>query len=229
MNIKLPILMLLVSCFFCSIATSQGNYRSGLLPSVNLNKEIAKDWQVNFKIESRQLLKEGKLKENNPFNYEYLHTDFALVVSNKVGFNSKIGGGYLSRLDSNKFIHRLIQQYTYIENYSSFRMAHRFSSDQTFIKGTSTEYRFRYRATIEIPFNGNSVDLKEFYLKINNEYLNAFEDREYDLEIRFSPLLGYKLNEGNKLEFGLDYRLDSFLESVTKNHFWTSINWYLKL
>ena len=68
-----------------------------------------------------------------------------------------------------------------------------------------------------------------FYLKINNEYLNAFEDREYDLEIRFSPLLGYKLNEGNKLEFGLDYRLDSFLESVTKNHFWTSINWYLKL
>ena len=77
--------------------------------------------------------------------------------------------------------------------------------------------------------NGKSIDPKEFYLKINNEYLNAFEDREYDLEIRFSPLLGLKLNERNKLELGLDYRLDSFLENKTRNHFWTSINWYLKL
>ena len=77
--------------------------------------------------------------------------------------------------------------------------------------------------------NGKSIDPKEFYLKINNEYLNAFEDREYDLEIRFSPLLGLKLNERNQLELGLDYRLDSFLENKTRNHFWTSINWYLKL
>ena len=227
MNINSPILMLIVSCFFCSIATSQSNYRSGLLPSVNLNKEIAKDWQLNFKIESRQLLKERSLGNITP--YEYLHTDFAFVVSNKVGFNSKIGGGYLSRLKDNVFIHRLIQQYTYVEKYASFRLAHRFSTDQTFVKGAPTEYRFRYRATLEIPLNGKSIDPKEFYLKFNNEYLNAFEAREYDLEIRFSPLLGLKLNEGNKLELGLDYRLDSFLENQTKNHFWTSINWYLKL
>ena len=77
--------------------------------------------------------------------------------------------------------------------------------------------------------NGESIDPKEFYLKFNNEYLNAFERREYDLEIRFSPLLGLKLNERNQLELGLDYRLDSFLENKTRNHFWTSINWYLKL
>ena len=227
MNINLPILMLLVSCFFCSIVTSQSNYRSGLLPSLNLNKGIAKDWQLNFKIESRQLLKERSL--GNITHYHYLHTDFAFVVSNKVGFNSKIGGGYLSRLKDNTFIHRLIQQYTYVEKYASFRLAHRFSTDQTFVQGAPTEYRVRYRATFEIPLNGKSIDPKEFYLKLNNEYLNAFEAREYDLEIRFSPLLGLKLNEGNKLELGLDYRLDSFLENQTKNHFWTSINWYLKL
>ena len=114
MNINLPILMLLGSCFICSVATSQSNYRSGLLPSINLNKEIAKDWQLNFKIESRQLLKERSLGNITP--YDYLHTDFAFVVSNKVGFNSKIGGGYLSRLKDNEFIHRLIQQYTYVKN-----------------------------------------------------------------------------------------------------------------
>ena len=135
----------------------------------------------------------------------------------------------MSRLKDNEFIHRFIQQYTYVKKYSSFRMAHRFSTDQTFVQEAPTEYRFRYRATLEIPLNGKSIDPKEFYLKINNEYLNAFEDREYDLEIRFSPLLDLKLNERNKLELGLDYRLDSFLENETRNHFWTSINCYLKL
>ena len=64
--------MLLGSCFICSVATSQSNYRSGLLPSINLNKEIAKDWQLNFKIESRQLLKERSLGNITP--YDYLHT-----------------------------------------------------------------------------------------------------------------------------------------------------------
>lgn len=93
MNINLPILMLLGSCFICSVAKSQSNYRSGILPSVNLNKEIAKDWQLNFKIESRQLLKERNLGNIAPYNYEYLHTDFAFVILNKVGFNSKTGGG----------------------------------------------------------------------------------------------------------------------------------------
>ena len=221
--------MLLVGCFFCTIATSQSNYQFGLLPSVNLNKEIENDWKINFKIESRQLLKEGMFGKNDSFNYEYLLTDFAIVVSNKIGLNNKIGVGYLSRFRNDELVHRLIQQYTYVENYSSFRMAHRFSADQTFMKGVSTEYRFRYRITVEIPFNGNSVDPREFYLKINNEYLNSFEDREYDLEIRLVPLLGFKVNEDNKLEFGLDYRLDSFIEDASRNRFWTSINWYLKL
>ena len=63
--------------------------------------------------------------------------------------------GYLSRLKDNAFIQKLIQQYTYVEKYSSFRMAHRVSTDQTFVKGDQTEYRFRYRVSLEIPIMAN--------------------------------------------------------------------------
>ena len=41
-------------------------------------------------------------------------------------------------------------------------MAHRVSTDQTFVKDAPTEYRFWYRVSLEIPYNGISIDPKEF-------------------------------------------------------------------
>ena len=69
----------------------------------------------------------------------------------------------MSRLKDNAFVQNLIQQYTYVEKYSSFRMAHKVSTDQTFVKGAQTDYRFRYRVSLEIPYNGKDIDPKEFY------------------------------------------------------------------
>lgn len=108
-------------------------------------------------------------------------------------------------------------------------MAHRFSSDQTFNSENPRELRLRYRITAEIPLNGQSVDPGEFYLKLNNEYLNSWQDGEYDLEIRLVPLAGFEFTDNNKLEFGLDYRLSSFLDGSSRNSFWFNIGWYLKV
>jgi hypothetical protein len=91
------------------------------------------------------------------------------------------------------------------------------------------ELRLRYRFTAEIPFSGQEVDSGEFYLKVNNEYLNAFYEDEYGLEIRLSPMFGYVFSDNNKLEFGPDYRLTSIFEKASLSSFWLSINWYLRL
>lgn len=42
------------------------------------------------------------------------------------------------------------------------------------------------RKSIEAKFklNGQSADIKEFYLKISNEYLNSLQNGDYDIEIR---------------------------------------------
>lgn len=206
---------------------AQSNYQIGFLPAINLNKNLENDWKINLKLESRQLLQEGLFSEKENVNYEYILTDIALVGSKKVGLNNSLAGGYLLRLRDEKVFHRAIQQFTLTRRYSGLRLAQRFSADQTFAKDVATTFRLRYRLGAEIPLNGQSVDPKEFYFKITNEYLGSLEDGTSDLEIRLVSLLGYEFTDNNKLEGGLDYRLDSFINDDTRQRFWGSISWYM--
>jgi len=200
---------------------AQSTYLLGVLPTVNLNKKLPKDWSLNFKAESRQSLIKG-----NDFQYEYLLTDLALVAGRKVGINTTVAGGYLIRIGQGKFFNRAIQQLTYVKRYSNFNLSHRVLTDQTFMKGEAPVYRFRYRLSSEIPLEGQSVDPKEFFLKISNEYLNSFQKKDYDLEIRAGGFLGYEFSPSTKIELGLDYRLVLFLNDNAINRFWIGVNFY---
>jgi hypothetical protein len=152
-----------------------------------------------------------------------------LITAKKVSLNSRVSGGYLIRIRDKDLIHRIIQQYTIVQKMTSFRLAHRFASDQTFSLNESPEFRLRYRLTSEIPLNGQSVDPKEFYIKINNEVVNSFQNSDYDLEIRIVPFLGYGITDSNKIEIGLDYRANSFLNYSTRHNFWVSLNWFIEM
>lgn len=202
---------------------AQNSFEFGILPSLNINKKLPKDWSVNFKTESRQSL------FKNDFNYDYLLTDLSLAAAKKTGINTTIAIGHLIRVTNVGIINRSIQQISTIKRYYSFRVAHRFSADQTYEKNNYTEFRLRYRASVEIPLNGQSLDPKELFLKLNNEYLNVLYGGEYDLEIRGAGFIGYTLTSTNKLELGLDYRLDSFIKDNPRHRFWIGINIYLSI
>ncbi|MBK7428278.1 MAG: DUF2490 domain-containing protein [Saprospiraceae bacterium] len=194
----IPVLMLLL--FHCDVY-SQSTYQFGALPSLNLNRKLDNDWSLNAKLESRQLFRRGEINGNTDNEYDYILTDFSLIAAKKVGLNSRIAAGYLIRFEDAEVFHRFIQQYVIIQKMSGYRLAHRLLSDQTFSKAEKPEIRFRYRITAEIPLNGESVDPGEFYLKLNNEYINSFQAMEYDLEIRLIPLLGFaKLNQAWTIE-----------------------------
>lgn len=209
---------------------SQSSYQFGIIPSVNVNYKLENNWSLNSKLESRKLLQSGDFDGNSEANYEHILTDFSLVAGKKVGFNGKLSGGYLARYRGEQFFHRVIQQYTIVQKMYGFRLAHRFSSDQTFSSSENPTFRLRYRIGSEIPLNGSSLDLKEFYVKLNNEYLNEWQDNEYDLEVRVVPVLGYTISQKNKTEFGLDYRINSFVDSNSVNHrFWLALNWFIEI
>ncbi len=217
-------ILFLLLLFLCgSDAFTQGNASLGLLPSVNINKKLQRDWSLNFKAESRQAL------FHDGFAYDYLLTDLSLAAATKTGINTTVAAGYLIRLDGEAARHRAFQQLSIVRRYTFFRLSHRFSSDQTFQKDQNTEYRLRYRISSEIPLAGRSVDPGEFFLKINNEYLNSIEGKEYDLEIRGATFIGYAITPSNKLELGLDYRIDSFLDGLPRNRFWVGVNFYQSL
>ena len=214
----LPVLFILT--LMPAICFAQSSYQYGIIPSVNLQKNFPKQWKSVFKVESRQSLYKHTLK------YDYLLTDISLVVTKRIATNITVGGGYLLRAENDYFYSRAIQQISFGKNYSVLRMAHRIMTDQTFEGEGNTEFRLRYRLSTEIPLQGQSLDIKEFYLKFNNEYLNSWQRNDYDMEIRLVALLGYSLSPVNDLEIGIDYRLDSFISDNSRNRIWLSINYF---
>ena len=222
-------ILLCVLMFFSLTCYSQSSYQLGILPSINLNKKLKKDWKLNFKTESRQELARGFFEGEKSSGYNYLLTDLSIIAAKKIDINKSLAIGSLIRLRSGEVIHRFLQQYILVKNLDGMSLSHRIAADQTFQKGESTEYRFRYRMSASIPFNGQSVDPGESYLKLNNEYLHSFESSDYDLEVRVVPHIGFMLKRKNKIELGLDYRIDSFLTGSSRNRFWAVMNWYLAL
>jgi hypothetical protein len=226
MKYSISILLLV---FSLGKTVAQDTYLLGTLPSFNLNKGINSDWSLNLKAESRLRFLQGDFGGEAQSDLNLQLADFALTAARKTGLNNSLAGGYQIRLRGEQILHRFIQQFTLVRRYEAYRMAHRFSSDQTFNSDNPWELRLRYRFAAEIPLNGQSVDPGEFYLKLNNEYLNSWQEGETDLEIRLIPLAGYEFTDNNKLEFGLDYRLSSFIDGNSRNSFWLNIGWYLKI
>jgi hypothetical protein len=208
---------------------AQPEYRVGALPAVNLNVKLKKNWSINSRIESRQQFESGIHRVESIREYDYLLTDVSLQVARKVGLNGRVGGGYLLRFGSGELAHRFIQQYAFVQKKSGYRLAHRVMTDQTISNLEDLELRFRYRLTLEVPFNGEAVDPGEFYFKVSNEFVNSLQTNIYDLENRFVPLIGYETRKKFKIETGLDYRVDGFFNQSTRHSYWYSLNFFFEI
>lgn len=230
MNTKITYLVfILLLCQYSNTVFAQSTFQMGGLPSLNFNIKLKNDWSLNSKIESRLLFQRGEINGDVDKNFNYVLTDFSLIGAKKIGLNSRIAGGYLIRFKEGVLNHRFIQQYVIVQKLSGFRLAHRFLCDQTFSASEEPEFRLRYRITSELPLNGESVDPGEYYLKINNEYINSLQAMEYDLEIRLIPLIGYDISERFKIETGLDYRVNSFLTNNTRHSYWMTLNFFIEI
>ncbi|NHB69096.1 DUF2490 domain-containing protein [Perlabentimonas gracilis] len=216
-------LLLLTVLVFSLNSLAQSSFVLGFLPSINLNKRLPQDWSLNLKTESRQSIAKQE------FSYEYLLTDISIAASKKIGINTSIAIGYLARVDENSLKNRSMQQITFIKRYPGFRLAHRLLTDQTFAKDDDAEFRLRYRISSEIPLQGSSLDPKEFFAKLSNEYLNSLQGKSYDMEIRWASFIGYAISPANKIELGFDYRIDSFIEGSSRNRVWLSLNFYTSI
>jgi len=222
---------ILVFCLLASFGVqSQSVTNIGVIPKLNIKKKFENLWSVNLEIAPRIELAEGSSTfqvENSTF---YTLTDVTTIVSRTVGVSNSIGAGYLTRIEEDQNTsHRLIQQYVLIDYHETYRVAHRFRTDQTFREGRAPTFRARYRISSDIALEGQSVDPSEFYFKISNEYLGILRDQANDIEIRLTPTLGYNLKNKNKIEVGVDYRIDSFINSAPDHRYWIQVAYYFGL
>ena len=131
--------------------------------------------------------------------------------------------------EDRKLAHRLILQFSSVRGYENVIVAHRFVIDETFRSDEPTEFRGRYRLGLEKALSGRVIDPKEFYAKFNNEYLAILADRTMDYEIRGSLALGYNAKDDNKIELGLEYRINEFNQDVNAQQYWVTVGLYLSI
>jgi hypothetical protein len=223
---RLGWIFVLLSCLAGGLA-AQSAYRLALLPAINLNHALDERWALNVKLESRPLLARGTFGEGRPV-FQYSLTDWSLAAARKVGLGQTATFGYLLRRTRTDTRHRLFQQFSFVQRLRTFRLGHRLASDQTFAPGEALELRLRYRLSVELPLSGQQVDPREFYFKANQEQLHNFQGRNYDLELRLVPTLGYAITDRSKLETGLEYRIDDFLRGPSRSTFFWRLSWYRK-
>lgn len=198
---------------------AQNTLNSGLLPKIVLSKEISDKTKSINTIESRFIVDEDDK------NISFSLVDMSTILSFKTGLNKSFNFGYLLRLKNEETIHRTFQHFNIIQQQLTYKLAHRFAFEQFYQDGFSPTFRTRYRIGFQKALNGEQLDLKEFYIKIANEYLYNFND----LQIRLTPYLGYQMTKKNRIELGLDYRLSQFINKSTKNDIWFRATWYISL
>jgi hypothetical protein len=218
--------------FFASFSfqgISQDVYRFGLLPVFNTNAKLKNDFSLNVKLENRHILSRGTFNgEFRGNDYRFERQDIAGILAKKLSANTRVGAGYLFRLESERVIHRLIQQISFTQPLSRVRIAHRFSSDQTWDPDEAFEFRLRYRIGFEVPLVGTQIDPNELYFKSNLEYLARFQDGFIN-EFRAIPALGYLAKNKNSFELGLDYRVGTVFEPIRGHGFWIYLGYYLRI
>lgn len=214
-------ILLLLFVFVYAITFSQSSFTGGWLPKVNISKKINKKVKWVNSIETREVL------YDEDFTFTHNLTDFSTIFSMKTDVNQSVNVGYILRFKGSETIHRAIQHFNIVQPLENLKLAHRLGLEQFFQSKVTPQYRIRYRITLQKPLSGDKVDVKEWYIKLSNEYLYQFNKE--DLEIRLSPYLGYRLSKKDKLEFGFDYRAGKLLEDVTKKTLWFRTTWYVSL
>lgn len=222
-------LILFVSVVAAVEGAGKASYRVGVLPQVNLNFKISDNWRLVARAETRQQLANGIYGESFGFNYATNLTDMALLVSKRVAGSNSLTAGYQLRLTDRQPLYRIIQQYSVVNRFRSFRLGHRFASDQTFGGDEPVEFRFRYRISFEKALQGQNIDPGEFYFKVSQEQLLSFDRDNTDLELRLFPSAGFSINDNNKIEIGIDSRFNSFIDCNLRSSFWLGIGWFISI
>ena len=223
-------LLLFLLSLVCSRGAQSQTAYGGLMPEMGLTLPITGKFSQTYKIENQHFLFRDATDGKNGFAYEYERTDLQFFLNMKFAGNWKASLGYQLRIEEQwNTNHRPIQQIATSTSVAHLRLAHRIRLDQTLEQNEPFLFRTRYRAALEIPFSGEKLDPKEFYLVFSDEPIFGIDLNGASLENRFVATVGHFFNNGNKLELSLDHRSDKFFDDGIRQRIWLKIGWFLNI
>jgi len=185
----------------------------GVLPVWNQTGRISKKINYNLFISSTFDAFERKIDNvNYPANDMQFYFQPSIIYAFSQKFN--VAGSYVyqrSNPINNNYVNenRLWQQMIYSHALNKGRMTHRLRFEERFIENRETNKaplstRLRYQIGFNMPLQGRTLDVKEFYLNTYNECyfsLTGTKNATYSENWSYAGI-GYNLGNAGKLELG---------------------------
>lgn len=223
---------LILFCFIGVVLQSQvfaqdrATFFTGLFPELSLTKKVNELYKVNFKVENQHVVFDNRDSEFENPQFTHYRTDIMGFFDRSLRPGMSVALGLFHRFQENEDGNRIIQQFALLQKSRVLRINHRFRTDQTFTRNQPLELRFRYRLSVEIPLEGEEVDLGEFYLLTSGESIFSRQGGDFEIENRLAASLGRFFSKKEKLEWGIDYRTDGFIQEGFRTRLWGKISYY---
>lgn len=208
------------------LSQSRQTFFTGFFPEASLTKKLSETQKLNFKIENQHLVFDNRDDSAGNPQFSHYRTDIMGFFDQSLRPGISVALGLFHRFQEGEDGNRIIQQLAILQKGRSVRVNHRFRTDQTFTRNQPLELRFRYRLSVEIPLEGAEVDPGEFYMLSSAESIFSHKGGEYEIENRLAVSLGKFFNRKEKLEWGVDYRTDGYLQDGFRTRLWAKISYF---
>lgn len=189
-------------------ASSQDNFDFLGESTLSIGSKLSKTYSMDFVFRSRYFL------HKEVFQYEQQQVDvfhfsnFRLNAAKKLSFGLYYRNRDWFKSGSDEL--RFLQELNASKQKTGFKLAHRLRLEQR-IFDTFSVLRPRYRFAIDLPLNGNTLDVGEAYFVGSTEALvSVSKEHTPLLDQRFTSLFGWLVSKNVKLQSGLEYRWESF-------------------
>lgn len=220
-------LVLIFFLFLGSVfSQSKQTFFTGFFPEVSITKRISELQKINFKVENQHVVFDNRDADSENPQFSHYRTDVMGFYDYSLRHGISVAMGLFHRFQEGEDANRIIQQLAVLQKGRNFRVNHRFRTDQTFTRNQPLELRFRYRLSLELPLEGAELDPGEFYLLSSVESIFSYKGGEYEIENRLAVSLGKFFNRKEKLEWGVDYRTDGYLQDGFRTRLWAKISYF---
>lgn len=198
-------------------------------PTLSYTREVSKRWVANAQTTAQQsLLPRSELNSGRRYHFE--NVQLQLFGTYHWRTHLKLTGGYSFRINDpieslGSHNHRLMEQLTLLSYTGKYRWAGRLRVEQRF-QDQGYINRWRYRISLDAPLNGEELNPGEKYLVASDEWLFSFNSQQHQHQNRLYVGVGWYTINQQKLEVGLQYRIDKIGSTALKNILWLSTAFY---
>jgi hypothetical protein len=202
-----------IGLLLCNFVLGQDNFTGYFEPDIGLNYKVTTHYSHNFQLSQRSYIYDEK------FELRARQLDLAHFSELKIAYGQSIALGIQYRFrnlfeEENENELRFTQQYNITHKRGNVRFGDRFRAEQR-ITPSLTVHRFRYRLAVDLPLNGEELNVGEAYFVASTESLSSVaRGNKPEFDQRLTANIGWLINPDVKLELGSEYRVENYTRST---------------